>query len=86
MIVDYFVINKQQLDLVSLYKQGGSYRNVNYHGLIAFFIPVVLTIFSLSTGKLHWFYDYGWFTGSLCGALIYYILKSNTLQLKEARA
>ena len=75
MIVDYFVINKQQLDLVSLYKQGGVYPNVNVQGLIAFLIPVALTIFSLSTGKLHWFYNYGWFTGSLFGAFIYYILK-----------
>lgn len=75
MIVDYFVINKQQLDLVSLYKQGGIYPNVNVQGMIAFIIPVTLTIFSLSTGKLHWFYDYGWFTGSLFGAFIYYILK-----------
>jgi NCS1 family nucleobase:cation symporter-1 len=75
MIVDYFVINKQQLDLISLYKQGGIYKNVNYQGLIAFFIPVALTLFSLSTGKLHWFYDYGWFTGSLFGAFIYYVLR-----------
>jgi len=82
MIVDYFVINKQQLDLVSLYKQGGIYSNVNYQGLIAFFIPVALTIFSLSTGKLHWFYDYGWFTGSIFGALIYYVLKLKALKSK----
>lgn len=75
MIVDYFIINKQSLDLVSLYKAGGYYPNVNYQGLIAFFIPVALTIYSLSSGKLHWFYDYGWFTGSIFGAIIYYALK-----------
>jgi len=80
MIVDYFVINKQQLDLVSLYKQGGIYDNVNYHGLIAFFIPVALTIFSLTTGELPWFYNYGWFTGSIFGALIYYVLRSQSLK------
>jgi len=80
MIVDYFVINKQKLDLISLYKKGGVYPNINVHGLIAFFIPVVLTLYSISTGQLHWFYDYGWFTGSFFGAFIYYILK-----LKEAR-
>ena len=74
MIVDYFVINKQQLDLVSLYKSGGRYANVNYRGLLAFLLPVLLTVFSLLTGKLHWFYDYGWFTGSLLGAAIYYAL------------
>ncbi|WP_019614745.1 NCS1 family nucleobase:cation symporter-1 [Psychromonas ossibalaenae] len=75
MIVDYFVINKQQLDLPSLYKTGGSYANINYQGMIAFFLPALLTISTLVTDEMHWFYDYAWFTGSLTGAFIYYVLK-----------
>ncbi len=75
MIVDYFIVNKQQLDLVSLYKTGGIYSNINYHGMIAFLIPVALTLYSLTTGQLNWFYNYGWFTGSIFGAIIYYLLK-----------
>lgn len=74
MIVDYFIVNKQQLDLVSLYKRGGCYADVNYNGVIAFLIPVALTIYTIITGNLNWFYDYGWFTGSLMGAFIYYML------------
>jgi len=77
MIVDYFIINKQQLDLVSLYKVGGVYNKVNYQGMIAFFVPVALTLYSLSSGQLNWFYNYGWFTGSICGAIIYYFLKKS---------
>jgi NCS1 family nucleobase:cation symporter-1 len=75
MIVDYFVINKQELDLISLYTRGGKYADVNYSGMIAFFIPVALTLFTLTSGYLNWFYDYGWFTGSILGAVIYYLLK-----------
>jgi NCS1 family nucleobase:cation symporter-1 len=75
MIVDYFVINKQQLDLVSLYQRGGRYADINYQGMAAFLIPVALTIFTLTTGYLNWFYDYGWFTGSILGATLYYCLK-----------
>ncbi|UAA38588.1 NCS1 family nucleobase:cation symporter-1 [Paraneptunicella aestuarii] len=75
MIVDYFIVNKQQLDLVSLYKRGGRYADVNYQGMAAFLIPVGLTLYSILTGNMHWFYDYGWFTGSLMGGLIYYALK-----------
>jgi NCS1 family nucleobase:cation symporter-1 len=89
MIVDYFVINKQQLDLVSLYKSGGRYAGFNYQGLAAFFIPVALTIVALTTGYLHWFYKYGWFTGSILGAIIYYALKrQHTIQpeLKEVNS
>jgi NCS1 family nucleobase:cation symporter-1 len=75
MIVDYFVINKQQLDLVSLYLRGGKYADVNVQGMIAFFVPVVLTLMTLMTGYMSWFYNYGWFTGSITGAAIYYLLK-----------
>jgi NCS1 family nucleobase:cation symporter-1 len=75
MIVDYFVINKQQLDLVSLYLRGGKYADVNVQGMIAFFVPVVLTLITLMTGYMNWFYNYGWFTGSITGAGIYYLLK-----------
>lgn len=75
MIVDYFIINKQQLDLVSLYKTGGRYPAVNHQGMAAFLIPVGLTLISITTGMMDWFYSYGWFTGSILGAVIYYLLK-----------
>lgn len=75
MIVDYFIINKQKLDLVSLYRRGGYYDDVNYPGIAAFLIPAALTIFTILTGKLNWFYDYGWFTGSITGAVLYYLMK-----------
>tara|TARA_R110000868_G_scaffold252695_3_gene509398 strand:- start:3907 stop:4653 length:747 start_codon:yes stop_codon:yes gene_type:complete len=76
MIVDYFVINKQQLDLVSLYLRGGKYADVNVQGMIAFFVPVALTLMTLMTGYMSWFYNYGWFTGSITGATIYFLLKA----------
>ena len=81
MIVDYFVINKQQLDLVYLYLRGGKYADVNIQGMVAFVVPVALTLFSLMTGYISWFYDYGWFTGSLMGAVIYYCLKLRQSQM-----
>ncbi|MGO3552604.1 MAG: nitrate reductase, partial [Pseudomonas helleri] len=42
------------------------------NGFIAFGVPVVLTLMSLGSSAFSWFYDYGWFTGSLLGAAIYY--------------
>jgi len=79
MIVDYFLINKQSLNLVDLYKSGGIYPNVNYQGMAAFFIPVALTVIAISTGMMQWFYSYGWFTGSICGGAIYYFLMKQKL-------
>ena len=44
---------------------------------IAFLIPVALTIVAITTGKIGWFYNYGWFTGSILGGLIYYFVAKN---------
>lgn len=74
MIVDYFILNKQQLDLPSLYKLRGAYARFNSAGLTAFAVPVLFTLFSLMTNYVDWFYDYGWFTGSLTGGILYYLM------------
>ncbi|MEX2494730.1 MAG: NCS1 family nucleobase:cation symporter-1 [Woeseia sp.] len=74
MIVDYFLIKKQRYALSDLYRNGGVYPAWNGPGFIAFAIPVALTLVAISTGKIVWFYDYGWFTGSALGGMIYYLL------------
>lgn len=73
MAVDYFLIKRQRLDVASLYQDGKAYPAINIAGFIAFGIPVSLTLLSLTTGTMFWFYDYGWFTGSTLGAVIYYV-------------
>ncbi|PCF96035.1 NCS1 family nucleobase:cation symporter-1 [Vreelandella nigrificans] len=73
MAVDYFLIKKQRLDVPSLYMDNHAYPAVNTAGFIAFGVPVLLTLVSLLTGTMNWFYNYGWFTGSALGAIIYYI-------------
>lgn len=74
MIVDYFLIRKQTLDLPGLYKDNGPYPAWNISGFVAFLVPVGLTLIAVTTGALSWFYSYGWFTGSLLGGLIYYVM------------
>lgn len=74
MIVDYFLIKSQKLDLVGLYQENSPYKAFNSAGFIAFLIPVSLTVISLLTGSLSWFYQYGWFTGAISGAVIYYFI------------
>ena len=73
MIVDYFLIKKQSYDLIALYKDDAGYPAWNKAGFIAFLVPVGLTLVAITTGKLGWFYNYGWFTGSILGGLIYYL-------------
>ena len=74
MIIDYFLIKKQRYDLLSLYKDGAAYPAWNLAGFIAFLVPVGLTVIAISTNYLSWFYDYGWFTGSILGGLLYYLV------------
>lgn len=71
MVVDYFIVKKQQLDLAGLYRDD-YYPAYNVAGFVAFGIPVVLTLVALTTGVMTWFYDYGWFTGSALGGVIYF--------------
>ncbi len=74
MIVDYFLVRRQHYELAGLYMDGGPYPAWNKPGFIAFLVPVGLTLIAITTGWLGWFYDYGWFTGSLLGGMIYYLL------------
>ena len=81
MVVDYFLLRKQTLDLAGLYRDD-VYPAWNAAGFIAFGVPVLLTLLSLHSTAFSWFYDFGWFTGSALGGVIYYALGS----LKRARA
>ena len=83
MIVDYFLIKKQQYNVLALYQDNAGYPAWNAAGFIAFLVPVGLTIAALLADSLDitvlerylsWFYDYGWFTGSALGGLIYYVV------------
>jgi NCS1 family nucleobase:cation symporter-1 len=78
MIVDYFLIRRQTLDLPALYKDNSTYPAWNLSGFVAFLVPGALTFVAVSTGALSWFYSYGWFTGSILGGLIYYVLNVNS--------
>jgi NCS1 family nucleobase:cation symporter-1 len=84
MIVDYFLIKRQHLDLVALYQENSLYPAFNHAGLIAFAGPVVLTLIALNVSSFSWFYSYGWFTGAFTGALLYYLLaKSQAIPVSE---
>lgn len=74
MVVDYFLIRKQHYELADLYVSGRTYPDWHLPGLVSFFVPVGLTLVAIFTGALSWFYNYGWFTGSILGGLIYWLM------------
>ncbi|MDH5354673.1 MAG: NCS1 family nucleobase:cation symporter-1 [Gammaproteobacteria bacterium] len=86
MIVDYFLVKRQTLDLPALYKNGSTYPAWNLSGFVAFLIPVAMTLVAVTTGALSWFYSYGWFTGSLLGGLIYYAMNMKVMAAQTVNA
>lgn len=74
MIVDYFLIKNQEYDLLALYQDNAGYPAWNFAGMTAFLVPVGLTLLSFKFELLSWFYTYGWFTGSILGGIIYYLV------------
>ena len=72
MVVDYFLVKNQEYDVLALYQDDAGCPAWNVPGFVAFLVPVALTIIAITTGHLSWFYDYGWFTGSILGGLVYY--------------
>ena len=86
MIVDYFLVKRQTLDLPALYLDNSTYPAWNLSGFVAFLIPVALTLIAVTTGALSWFYSYGWFTGSLLGGLIYYVMNMKTMATQTVNA
>lgn len=74
MIVDYFIIKKQEIHLIDIYLVHGMYPKMNGAGIIAFLIPVSLTIMALTCNTQLWLYNYGWFVGSFLGGVLYYLL------------
>jgi NCS1 family nucleobase:cation symporter-1 len=86
MVVDYFLIRRQQYDLPGLYLDSGPYPRWNVAGFIAFLVPVALTLIAIVTGAMQWFYTYGWFTGSFLGATLYYLLASRKSAVTQSVA
>ncbi|MDG3087765.1 NCS1 family nucleobase:cation symporter-1 [Vibrio hannami] len=76
MIVDYFLVKKQSLNIPALYSDKELIPSINYAGFIAFFIPVLFTIIAVTFDVMTWFYNYGWFTGAFAGAILYYLASS----------
>ena len=79
MIVDYFFIRKQELDVAALYTSSTLYPKVNWAGFIAFLVPVAVTLLAVTADVFTWYYNYGWFTGSISGAGIYYVAANKLL-------
>ncbi len=80
MMVDYYLIRKDELNVADLYQENGEFRFQNgWHGN-AFIALVIGALFSsiLPTFTLilpEWWGTYGWFFGVGIGGAVYYVLR-----------
>jgi NCS1 family nucleobase:cation symporter-1 len=84
MVVDYFIVRKQHYDLAGLYLDSGPYPAWNTAGFVAFLVPVACTLTAIVSGAMQWFYSYGWFTGSILGGTMYYLISRRRVQRAAA--
>lgn len=77
LIVDYYILRKQELKRDDLYNmQGGAYHygnGWNDHALVAFAIAAVFSVAAVWVPMLSQLSGYAWIIGSILGGVIYYL-------------
>nr|WP_309747685.1 MULTISPECIES: NCS1 family nucleobase:cation symporter-1 [Rhodobacterales] len=77
LIVDYYILRKQELKRDDLYNmQGGDYHygnGWNDHALVAFCIAAVFSVATVWVPALGQLSGYAWIIGSILGGVIYYM-------------
>ena len=78
LIVDYWVIRKQTLNVHDLYVEGGEYPLVHWPAMIALAAGIGLALVGLVVPSLRVLYDYAWFVGFGVAAVVYRLLARGT--------
>jgi nucleobase:cation symporter-1, NCS1 family len=73
-IVDYWIVRRQQLNLRDLYIDGGEYPTVHWPAMIALAAGIGLALVGLVAPSLRILYDYAWFVGFAVAGLVYLLL------------
>jgi nucleobase:cation symporter-1, NCS1 family len=73
-IVDYWIVRRQQLSLRDLYIDGGEYPLVHWPAMIALAVGIGLALVGLVVPALRSLYDYAWFVGFAAAGAVYLLL------------
>ncbi len=74
MIVDYWVLRKQQLTVRDLYVDGGEYPLVHWPAMIALAAGIGMALIGLLVPALRVVYDYSWFVGFGVSGILYALI------------
>ena len=73
-IVDYWIVRRQELNLRDLYVDGGEYPLVHWPAMIALAVGVGLALVGVVVPTLRSLYDYAWFVGFAAAGTVYLLL------------
>ena len=77
LICDYYIIKKQQLNVIDLYLHEGDYvynNGINYKAVFALVSGIVVAMIGLIIPSVKFLYDYAWFVGFGVSFVVYYII------------
>jgi len=74
LIVDYWVVRRQTLNVRDLYIEGGEYPLVHWPAMIALIAGIGLALIGLVVPSLRVLYDYAWFVGFGVSSVMYLLL------------
>ena len=76
LICDYYIIKRQQIKVIDLYKSDGIYKyhkGINYRAIIALVSGIAFAMIGLFVTPLKFLYDYAWFLGFGVSFVVYYL-------------
>ncbi|HJR61521.1 MAG TPA: NCS1 family nucleobase:cation symporter-1 [Vicinamibacterales bacterium] len=74
LIIDYWVIRRQTLNVHDLYVEGGEYPLVHWPAMFALAAGIGLALVGLIVPSLRILYDYAWFVGFGVSGVVYLVL------------
>ena len=74
LIVDYWIVRKQRLNVRDLYVDGGEYPLVNIPAIVALIVGIAIALVGLVITPLRPLYDYAWFVGFGTSGLLHLVL------------
>ena len=86
-MIDYYVLRKQHVDVMGLFREDGHYtysRGWNPKALVSFLIAAIISLVLALVPGFGAFSAFSWPIGAVIGAVIHYLLSRNDTSLQAA--
>ena len=80
LIADYWLLRKTNLDIESLYTRDGDLPKVNWRGVAATVVGIVVILAGLTHESIAFLFNGAWFTGIVASAVAYMVLMRDQIE------